>query len=632
VYSVDKNAITITTLSATDTITKSSSATAFFSIYVIMVFIGIFTFLFWDRSEISVFKLNKDVADKMKIAPPRFSLDDAFKTRGVTEVSLVSFTDKQKSQKLASQRGEFDIIGSMDETTTPPSATFLERIFSPASLLMHDNIGVRTIQALLRNHSFLRIFSYSSLRVTRMLRFLVFVTDMLLILFVDTVFYQTAYPRNNRCYEHSYVSRESCLYRDAHFEEGKHLCYWNEEASLCSLRNPEGNFRFYLIVCLVILAIIIVPQSAVKWLYEYVYSKQVSLSLAALTPNPSAAETVTSPPVADESGGASPPLDTAKDGDESSKILVQLSRHADCDHHIKNKVLVQHFILEQMNALDRFFLSLHFFTDDSASPEDISLIVWLLTLICTVGVWLYFVIWIFLWTTTNEESLVYSWGVTFIFTWLVECFLFQPISAFLIYVLPIDLIRVRLHAVHRVLGGAFGQAAQQLPPVTETTEEQAIQALRADTRPPAPVPVPAPLPTPTDPEGGGDSRPSSAAIRASMRLSGTNNLRAAELLRRVDEKITARPGSPPPPTKPAHPALPIQPLGSLGPLPPPPTSQSSPSAVEKFSEPVQTPEEKTTEPVGAPVSDVPEQVLAKPAAAASGSSDQPFGKGEASII
>ena len=146
--------------------------------------------------------------------------------------------------------------------------------FPPTSLLSDYPFFTRLWRALKRHHKWIRIFTYPSIRYTRLMRLFVATNDLLFIVFFNSLFYSIFYPDNNHCQDYSDTSEETCLHEQSKFEYSKPLCEWNEKSEVCSLRNPSDNIVFIVEVSMLIIIFSIVPRKLTQFLLEKFCSKR----------------------------------------------------------------------------------------------------------------------------------------------------------------------------------------------------------------------------------------------------------------------------------------------------------------------------------------------------------------------
>ena len=147
-------------------------------------------------------------------------------------------------------------------------ATFFDAAMPATTLLERSNGWTRFMRAIMREHDWARIFTYSSLRMPRTIRFLVVVTDVLLLLFADSVFYGVLFPDDGTCTAYDNTNAEDCMAEPSGFVAGESMCLWDEEKSICELRPPPTSIEFYMIVAIAVTTASVGPQGFCHILLE----------------------------------------------------------------------------------------------------------------------------------------------------------------------------------------------------------------------------------------------------------------------------------------------------------------------------------------------------------------------------
>lgn len=152
-----------------------------------------------------------------------------------------------------------------------PSAVCLDDITFPKHLLhLHGKMRLFLI-SLCRENIYLAPFFGMSLRRSRQLRWIFLIHSLLLVAFIDTLFFQTFYPINNNCSTHT--SRIVCL-SSVNKAINRPFCMWTADVDgnltqyggRCDQRPPPSSFTFILLLVLLTF-IITLPM---QLLQEYV--------------------------------------------------------------------------------------------------------------------------------------------------------------------------------------------------------------------------------------------------------------------------------------------------------------------------------------------------------------------------
>lgn len=150
------------------------------------------------------------------------------------------------------------IVGFMDETV--PSD----------SLLRGANPVLRFLVTVVHRHDFLSMFVGPSLANTRCMRWLSLCRGVLIVLFIDTLFYGIFFQDTGICEQ--FENQQDCL-ETQNGVTNRPTCAWDPSADKCSLRPPPENLTFTMIITLVIL-IIAVP---LDFVLGYIMDEYASL-------------------------------------------------------------------------------------------------------------------------------------------------------------------------------------------------------------------------------------------------------------------------------------------------------------------------------------------------------------------
>jgi hypothetical protein len=171
--------------------------------------------------------------------------------------------DTQHTEEAAQEAATLDKMGHK-------IATFFDTALPPTSLLERSNGWTRLFKAVLRHHDWFRVFSFSSLRLPRTIRFLIVCTDVLILFFVDSIFYGVLFPDDGTCTAWDNTSADECMADPSKFASGSSLCLWDDEKYLCEIRPPPASIEFYMIVAIVVSTLSILPQAICHLVLEEV--------------------------------------------------------------------------------------------------------------------------------------------------------------------------------------------------------------------------------------------------------------------------------------------------------------------------------------------------------------------------
>jgi len=148
--------------------------------------------------------------------------------------------------------------------------------FPSTSFLSERDWWICIYDAVCRNHKWARIFSYSSLRLPRNIRFLVAATDLLFIMFTLTVFYSLYYPDDNRCEDLSGTTEARCLSLSSNFESNESLCSWSNDGR-CEMKEIKLDLVFIVLVTLIAVSFSVIPRDMINAILVKICAKRPCL-------------------------------------------------------------------------------------------------------------------------------------------------------------------------------------------------------------------------------------------------------------------------------------------------------------------------------------------------------------------
>jgi hypothetical protein len=183
-------------------------------------------------------------------------IPDQSLSRDPTASSIVFSMNQAKSWfGLSSGSGLKEKIGDT-------VSTFFDHALPPTSLLDTKNGWLRFIRAVIREHDWIRMFTYPSLREPRTIRLIIVCTDILLLLFLDSLFYGLYYKDDGTCESLSAkygFTINDCL-REPSPIQGVSKCQWQETDEICSLRPPPATITFFIFVTMIVTVLTVIPS------------------------------------------------------------------------------------------------------------------------------------------------------------------------------------------------------------------------------------------------------------------------------------------------------------------------------------------------------------------------------------
>lgn len=132
---------------------------------------------------------------------------------------------------------------------------FFKAVIPTSNLLNNDSTIVLFLKKLLKEHDWLRLFSYPSTIFPRFLRYYALILDLMIILFIDTLFFMLQFP-SGVC--EILPTEEMCLMIKPVFPFGNPTqCSWTppagDIAGVCALEPPPSTMFFSIMLTLICL-------------------------------------------------------------------------------------------------------------------------------------------------------------------------------------------------------------------------------------------------------------------------------------------------------------------------------------------------------------------------------------------
>jgi hypothetical protein len=144
---------------------------------------------------------------------------------------------------------------------------FLGEVVGPLDLFAVRDWWIKIFRILRTEHLWIRPFSYASSKLTRKIRFLGLANEIMIIAFVDTLFFKLFSPTTADC---SLTLREDCLTASSPITEDGRLCQWVEDLTVenggyCDVNTPPETMMFFVAVSFVV-TVVAVPFKLLSYL------------------------------------------------------------------------------------------------------------------------------------------------------------------------------------------------------------------------------------------------------------------------------------------------------------------------------------------------------------------------------
>ena len=131
----------------------------------------------------------------------------------------------------------------------------------PGDLIYASKRGV-LLRTIFAEHEYTGVFTDAPLASCHTLRVLELGSNILIALFISTLFFGVFYPTDDTCPNN--ITKSTCLAAPSKVQRGKTLCVWDKPTLTCSLNPPPEDATFTLVLAL-LTGIICLPFKAVLW-------------------------------------------------------------------------------------------------------------------------------------------------------------------------------------------------------------------------------------------------------------------------------------------------------------------------------------------------------------------------------
>ena len=151
---------------------------------------------------------------------------------------------------------------------------FFERLLRSGSIFKKEAFSRTFWRTMLQNHDWIRMWTYSSLRSTRANRFLVLCNNVLMIMFVNTIFYSVFFPSSCQGYSKSQGgSNTTCLSSISSWSHNT-TCVWNSNDNTCAINPPPSSMMFYAEVAILVSLFSLIPAAALDFIMSEYCSRR----------------------------------------------------------------------------------------------------------------------------------------------------------------------------------------------------------------------------------------------------------------------------------------------------------------------------------------------------------------------
>lgn len=151
----------------------------------------------------------------------------------------------------------------------------------------------------------------------------------------------------------------------------------------------------------------------------------------------------------------------------SSFLIDEMDGFDATEDQLRNALLFQQFILEQVSFFKRFCISKQLFQFHTTSPRKIDPFLWLAVWTFLILILAFFLYWIFAWSAQHSGSsrVLYNWGINFIISLVIDIFFTQVMKVYIVHVIGVTSVRKQVATIYHVLNDAANREADDHDPL-----------------------------------------------------------------------------------------------------------------------------------------------------------------------
>jgi len=268
---------------------RSIGAISFTGTLVFLLVAGYFYFAWWDGIDKNYHKYivqaekrtsrGKKTKKKARNDGEILASSDGKSRDSARRALSRAFSSMSSSFKLSSANSRMGFVTTPEEVSTLEELVvqFFDNVLNSTGLLTQRKRILRFRNAVLREHPWIRPFTYPSIRVPRTIRYLNLCTEVMIIIFLDSLFFGLFYPDDATCQQHSGYDGDNeynCLHEQSRAFGQEPMCRWVERNHTCELEPPPETLLFFVVLTVIITVFAAVPKACSYYLLMEVCSKQ----------------------------------------------------------------------------------------------------------------------------------------------------------------------------------------------------------------------------------------------------------------------------------------------------------------------------------------------------------------------
>jgi hypothetical protein len=242
---------------------NSPIAISFVGCILFVSLIGYIYFAIWDRQDRNYEKYIVQAKDRRPKSKDRKRRSKELEFEEEDAPPASPNLRRQLSNALAMSFRKIDKRSTFFEEKvieTPETlvSAFVNRVLNSTGLLTERKRIFRFINALWREHPWIRPFTYSSSRLPRTLRYLHLIVETLILIFLDSLAFGLLFPDDATCQKYNSLENQ-CLQQRSAVYSGQQLCIYRGDET-CDFNPPPNTLVAYVVLAVIISILSLVPK------------------------------------------------------------------------------------------------------------------------------------------------------------------------------------------------------------------------------------------------------------------------------------------------------------------------------------------------------------------------------------
>ena len=245
----------------------STIGISFVSSLVVTIILGFLYFARWDHIEKMQHKYLRNAEERHVRVKKLHKSKESMISRAFARMNSYMFASSKTLSTglsgLVTATDQCAKYSELERSLLP----FLNRVMGPLDLFAVRDWWTKYIRIVRTEHLWIRPFSYASSKLTRKIRFLGLANEIMIIAFVDTLFFLLFAPMSETCH---LDNETDCLATTSPITDDGLLCKWTEDEAManggiCDVNPPPETMLFFVVVSFIV-TVVAVPFKILSYL------------------------------------------------------------------------------------------------------------------------------------------------------------------------------------------------------------------------------------------------------------------------------------------------------------------------------------------------------------------------------